>query len=205
MFTLRKPGDKTIQNYSAAQASLPFSYAMVGCTANSDCAAPRGWNVDRCRARLGAGEEVFERASGAIRQWGMFPQEVAKVCWPDCPIEVGASVAILYHARPAFCWIVFPARIVYVIDDEIETPAGRVRRFGFAYGTLPDHPESGEERFLVEWNRSDGSVSYDLLAVSRPAHWLARVGYPYTRWEQARFRRLSARAMQQVTSTKAIR
>jgi uncharacterized protein (UPF0548 family) len=27
---------------------------------------------------------------------------------------------------------------------------GPVRRFGFAYGTLPDHVESGEERFTVE-------------------------------------------------------
>jgi uncharacterized protein (UPF0548 family) len=28
-----------------------------------------------------------------------------------------------------------------------------MRRFGFAYGTLAQHAESGEERFTVEWNR----------------------------------------------------
>jgi hypothetical protein len=73
---------------------------------------------------------------------------------------------------------------------------GNIHRFGFAYGTLADHPERGEERFVVEWHEWDDSVWYDLCAVSRPAHWLARLGYPYTRWEQARFRRLSAAAMQ---------
>jgi uncharacterized protein (UPF0548 family) len=72
-----------------------------------------------------------------------------------------------------------------------------VHRFGFAYGTLRGHPERGEERFLVERNESDDSVWYDLLPVSQPAHWLARWGYPYTRYEQARFRRLSGLAMQE--------
>ncbi len=28
----------------------------------------------------------------------------------------------------------------------------------FRYGTLPDHAESGEERFAVDWNREDDSV-----------------------------------------------
>ena len=47
----------------------------------------------------------------------------------------------------------------------------------------------------MEWNEADDRVWYDLVAVSQPAHWLARLGYPYTRYEQARFRRLSAAAM----------
>ncbi len=51
-------------------------------------------------------------------------------------------------------------------------------RFGFAYGTLPGHVESGEERFLVEWDRGDDAVWYDILAFSRPNHVLTRLGYP---------------------------
>lgn len=46
-------------------------------------------------------------------------------------------------------WWLNTSRIVYVIDDE-EGDAGAVRRFGFAYGTLPAHAEAGEERFCVE-------------------------------------------------------
>ena len=54
------------------------------------------------------------------------------------------------------------------------------------YGTLPDHAGSGEERFLVEWDRQDGSVCYDILAFSRPRHLLARLGYPWVRHRHGR-------------------
>ena len=64
-------------------------------------------------------------------------------------------------------------RIVYLIDED-----GPTKRFGFAYGTLTEHAESGEERFLVGWNRETDAVSYELLAFSRPNQFLSRVGYP---------------------------
>jgi uncharacterized protein (UPF0548 family) len=73
---------------------------------------------------------------------------------------------------------------------------GPVSRFGFAYGTLPDHAGTGEERFLIEWNREDNSVWYDILAFSRPNHFLTRLGYPLVRRTQKRFGRESAAAMQ---------
>ncbi len=81
-------------------------------------------------------------------------------------------------------------RIVHVVD-EVEP----ITRFGFAYGTLPDHAGSGEERFLIEWDRASGEAWYDILAFSRP-HWLvARFAYPYMRWLQKRCGRESAAAM----------
>ncbi|HEV3306332.1 MAG TPA: DUF1990 family protein [Candidatus Sulfotelmatobacter sp.] len=61
------------------------------------------------------------------------------------------------------------------------------KRFGFAYGTLGEHAESGEERFTVEWSRDDDSVWYDILAFSRPRQMLARLGYPLSRLLQKRF------------------
>ena len=67
--------------------------------------------------------------------------------------------------------------------------------FGFAYGTLPDHAESGEEKFIVEWNEADDAVCYDILAFSRPNHFLARLGYPLIRRLQKRFAQDSAAAM----------
>ena len=72
---------------------------------------------------------------------------------------------------------------------------GPIVRFGFAYGTLPDHAEKGEERFSVEWHHEDNSVWYDILAFSRPNHPLARLGLPLTRRLQRRFARDSKRAM----------
>jgi uncharacterized protein (UPF0548 family) len=73
-------------------------------------------------------------------------------------------------------------------------------RFGFAYGTLPDHVERGEERFTVEW-RADDSVWYDIYAFSRPKHPLARLGFPITRMLQKRFVRDSL-AIMKAASTK---
>jgi len=87
-------------------------------------------------------------------------------------------------------WILNACRIVYVIDD-----TGPTDIFGFAYGTLPGHVERGEERFSVQWNYADDSVWYDILAFSRPNHWLARLGYPYVRRLQKRFARASQQAM----------
>jgi uncharacterized protein (UPF0548 family) len=64
-----------------------------------------------------------------------------------------------------------PVRVVHVIDEPC--------RRGFAYGTLPGHPESGEEAFVVELHQ-DGAVTFTITAFSRPATLLSRVGGPVT-------------------------
>jgi uncharacterized protein (UPF0548 family) len=107
----------------------------------------------------------------------------------DAPIEIGTTVAVLVRAF-GLCWL-NAARIVYVIDER--------DRFGFAYGTLPDHVERGEERFLVE-RGPDGAVAYDVLALSRPRHPFAMIAYPWVRRMQKRFARDSMRAMQRGVS-----
>jgi uncharacterized protein (UPF0548 family) len=195
MFLFRKPSESQIHAYLARQAGEALSYDGVGCTGK--LAQPRaGWNVDRHRVLLGGGHDVFRRGREAIESWQMFPREVATLCWPAPPRE-GLNVAVLYWAGPVGLWLLLAARVVYVVNETVDCDGREVERFGFAYGTLPDHAERGEERFLVEWDRRDDCVWYDLLAVSRPRHWLARVGYPYTRYEQARFRRLSGAAMEE--------
>lgn len=82
-------------------------------------------------------------------------------------------VAVL--ARSLGLWWLNACRIVYLVDEQIER-----KSFGFAYGTLPDHAESGEGRFVIEMDE-DGTVWYDILAFSRPNRTLARIGYRYVR------------------------
>jgi uncharacterized protein (UPF0548 family) len=65
----------------------------------------------------------------------------------------------------------------------VYTEEGRDRR-GFAYGTLPGHPEQGEEAFLLDLT-GNGDVHFRIRAFSRPASLLARVGGPLTRAVQA--------------------
>jgi uncharacterized protein (UPF0548 family) len=144
--------------------------------------------VDRTRIRLGQGEAVFVTAKTALRHWDQFRLSWLEACPSDTPIQLGEVVAILAHA--AGLWWLNACRIVYVIDEN-----GPINKFGFAYGTLPDHAATGEERFLIEWNRSDDSVWYDLLAFSRPRHRLARWGYPFMRMMQKCFGRESAAAV----------
>lgn len=69
-----------------------------------------------------------------------------------------------------------PCRVVRVVDEP--------QRSGFAYGTLPGHPECGEEMFVVEQG-DDGALTFTVSAFSRPATLLARAGGPVTRWVQA--------------------
>ena len=48
---------------------------------------------------------------------------------------------------------------------------------------------------MIEWDRGENTVWYDILAFSRPNHFLARLAYPMTRWTQKQFGRDSAAAM----------
>jgi uncharacterized protein (UPF0548 family) len=170
--------------FLSAQQNQTFSYAEVGCSRQQ---APKGYIADHNRIKLGQGVDTFERAKFAVRNWKMFDMPWIDLCWPDTPIEPGASVAVLV-SHLGF-WSMNACRIVYVIDER-----GSSGKYGFAYGTLPDHGECGEERFTVEFN-ADQTVVYDLYAFSRPST-LARLAYPFTRVLQKRFATDSKTAMQ---------
>ena len=147
-----------------------------------------GYAVDHTRIKLGEGEEVFTKAKAALGRWEHFRLGWVEVWSPETPIQTGEVVAVI--ARNLGLWWLNACRIVYVVDEEEP-----IRRYGFAYGTLPDHAETGEERFLVEWDRASGEVWYDILAFSRPHRLLTRLGYPYVRRVQKRFAKESAAAM----------
>lgn len=119
----------------------------------------------------------------------MFPPQMAQVLPSEAPIEVGQMVSVLFRAGPL--WTANSARILRVFDM-----SGATSRFGFTYGTLPGHIARGEETFLVEHDQASDRVTYSVHAFSRPSHWIAWVGYPYLRSQQARFRRLSGESMQ---------
>jgi uncharacterized protein (UPF0548 family) len=186
MLTVRKPGDELRRRFLEAQSRLNFTYAEVGATAKSP---PAGYNIDHTRAALGEGESVFRAARRGLEQWEQFRIGWLEVWPPRTPIRAGETVVVI--ARVFGIWSLNTARIVYVVDDSSES----MTRFGFAYGTLPGHVEAGEERFLVEWDRSDNRVWYDILAFSRPRHPLTRLGNFEVRRMQKRFARESAAAM----------
>lgn len=189
MVSLTKPIELDIQTFIATQREQRFSYAEIGTTRGT---LPAGYIVDHNRIQLGSGGATFERAKAAMRQWEMFHLGWLHLCWPDTPLVVGATVAVL--ARALGLWSLNACRIVYLIDE-----AGPIEKFGFAYGTLPEHAERGEERFCLEWRHTDDTVWYDILAFSQPNQLLSKMGYVYVRYLQKCFGRDSKQAMLRAT------
>lgn len=185
MLSLRKPSPEDIRQFLTAQAKLDFSYSAIGATATTP---PADYVVDHTRIKLGEGEAAFTAAKASLENWQQFNLGWLEAWSPGTPIKPGEVVAVL--ARAIGLWWLNACRIVYLIDE-----AGPITKFGFAYGTLPDHAGSGEERFLIEWDHTDDSVWYDILAFSRPQHFLVRLGYPMVRRTQKQFGRESAAAM----------
>ena len=194
MFQLSEPSTQGISRFLDAQRDAPFSYDDVGAT-RGDAKAPAGYAVDHNRVRLGEGRETFDRAVAALYEWKMFDLGWARVVPEGAPVEVGTTVAVL--ARHYGFHSLNPCRISYTFEQD----EGDLVRRGFAYGTLPDHGEKGEERFTVEWRRMDDSVFYDLYAFSRPNQLLAKLGYPLARHLQHRFARDSLQAMVRATNS----
>jgi uncharacterized protein (UPF0548 family) len=176
MFFLKEPSDFTINKFIAAQRDSPFTYSAVGATNGTP---PEGFTIDHNRIQLGRGKQVYERALSALQQWEQFDLGWVSIVPKGVPIEIGATVAV--KARAFGAWSLNATRIVYVVNEP--------ECFGFAYGTLPDHVECGEERFTVEFHTDDESVWYDILAFSKPQHLLVKAAYPLARRLQRRFAR----------------
>ena len=181
MFRISEPSERDAVEFVSSQRNLPFTYAEVGAT---NATPPPGYKVDHNRARLGEGEAIYQRAVQALMSWQQFDLGWIAIAPRGVTVEVGATVAV--KARAFGTWSLNATRVVYVIDEP--------RRWGFAYGTLPDHVERGEERFLIEW-LTDDSVWYKILAFSRPQHPLVRLSAPLARLLQKRFARESLARM----------
>ena len=186
MYHFKKPDDQRIRRFIESQSRQDFSYRSVGTTKNG--VLPTGFVVDHNRIRLGSGQATFEAAKRALCEWQHYRFDWIELHRPDAGPAPDQTVAVL--ARTLGLWVLNACRVVYVIEE-----SEPLRRFAFAYGTLPEHAESGEERFQVEWHPTDDSVWYDILAFSRPQQLLARLGYLYVRRKQKQFARDSKLAM----------
>ncbi len=191
MLSLRIPSDESIRRFLAAQSELHYTYSAVGASAATP---PAGYVVDHTRIRLGEGESVFKLAKAALQRWEHFRLGWVESWSPNSLIQSDQVVAVFVRAMGV--WWINSCRIVYVRDE-----SSPISKFGFANGTLPGHVESGEERFIVEWDRGDNIVWYDILAFSRPNCFLTRIGKPLVRRMQKQFGRDSAAAMRRAVSS----
>ncbi len=184
MFLARRPSQQEIEKFISQSRDLPLSYHPIGIASES----PRGFNVDVGSAVIGHGEQAFERAKVALSEWRHFDLGWVELFPRGAAIEPGSVVAVLVH-HLGF-WSINGCRVVYTLGD------GRTgSSFGFAYGTLTNHAELGEEIFEVSLLPDSEEVVYRIRAVSKPRATMARIGYPFTRMLQARFRRGSIAAL----------
>jgi uncharacterized protein (UPF0548 family) len=183
MFLIFSPTPQQLKQFIDSRTADSFSYDAVGATRNPS--PPSGYIVDHNRQLLGQDRAVFEKAKQAIRRWTMFEVPGVDLIGKDTPIEPGRDVALFAHHLGFHS--LSSCRIVYVIDE--------ADRFGFAYGTLTEHVEIGEERFTVEYHQGSDEVWYDIYAFSRPGHFMVKLGFPYARYLQKKFAVASKAAM----------
>ncbi len=185
---------------------------------------PTGFRPLERRVRVGHGDDRWDYAWTQLFTWGIqrlsgmrvdvsdTPGEVAALTYtpvgfdeagtPVAPATIDSSGEALFgpdgtpFLRPgdtANLVIPFgpfhigsPVRVVYVVD----LPA----RKGFAYGTLPGHPESGEEAWMLDQS-DDGSVWLTIRAFSRPSSTMWWMVYPVLRIVQSVYTRRYERAL----------
>lgn len=144
-------------------AALPLTYREVGATKGP---LPPGYHHVRETAVIGHGRERFDAAADAVMHWGMLRGAGARVTATTEVAAVGSEVVV--RLGP----VRVPCRVVYVIDEP--------DRRGFAYGTLPGHPETGEELFAVRFDPATGAVHAEVTAFSRHGTWWSRLAGPVT-------------------------
>jgi uncharacterized protein (UPF0548 family) len=154
-----------------ALADAPLTYPEVG--ASRAERLPDGYAHREHSAVVGSGPAAFERAVEAVFDWRMQRAAGLRVRASGSPREAG-TVVVLTAGLPRLGYHI-PCRVVWAQTTGPEQ--------GFGYGTLPGHPESGEECFLVG-TADDGSVVFRTRVFSRLASPLARLGGPVSRTVQ---------------------
>jgi uncharacterized protein (UPF0548 family) len=151
-------------------AEQPYSYPDVGATQRADL--PPGYHHVTRSVVLGADQLTFDRAADALTTWGMHRRAGLVVAASADRAAVDVTTVMAFGV--AIAGVIIPCRVVWTADEP--------DRRGFAYGTLPDHPERGEEAFIVE--RVDGHVTLSIRAFSTPGNRLVRAASGVARFMQ---------------------
>lgn len=193
-------------NYDAALhgATRPKATCTLTSEAEADAetsdkaATERGFFVNRSRVLIGSGADTFLHAKSALLSWRHLALGWADV-EPDTPVKVGTRFCICYKELIPWVWVMLPLQIAYVSDNAKPPPhpkgvSSKGAMFAFGSGTLQGHMLAGEERFSVEVDEED-RVWYEVASLSKPAHILATLCYPYVQLRQKHFARQSAQAL----------
>ncbi|MEN8651462.1 DUF1990 domain-containing protein [Streptomyces sp. 21So2-11] len=189
------PSDRPEDHHRAPEVPMAdtLTYAPPGAT----CPGDNIWSISIPGYRryertvvIGHGDSDWRAASDAVLHWGIKRRSGFSIT----PLA-GAGERVIEGAeyRVTAAWgplaVHEPVRVVAVVD----TPG----TCGFAYGTLPGHPVSGEEAFIVR-NTPEGHVTLTLRSLTGRAPkgpW--RPLFPLLLLAQRAYRRRYRRALRQ--------
>ncbi len=199
-------GDATARRELADLHDLPVNYALAPDDVPS---RETGWHVDDYCCRLPAeppGEPVpggsYEVARRLVRDYEFADPRIIKAVWlPDSPLD---ARDMLFEARFAFLRFFIGVRVSQVVDEVVDTAAGRERAWGYCYRTLQGHFEMGEMCYRVVKNLDTGAVEFRMRryvrtgAIPSP---LLRLGWvTFGRYMQVRFVQQAMARMQRLVA-----
>ncbi|MFC5923193.1 DUF1990 family protein [Micromonospora vulcania] len=145
------------------------TYPEVGRTRHGPL--PGGYHHLRHRYPLPAGS--FDTAAEAVLSWRLHRAAGVRMRTDAARATEGARVTVGLGVGPAR--ISGACQVIWSEDSP--------RLAGFGYGTLPGHPERGEEAFVVGRDDAD-AVWFEVRAFSRPVRWFTRAAGPAARGVQ---------------------
>ena len=132
---------------------------------------------------IGSGDAVWRRATSDVLRWKVKTRSGFAV---DNTRPVASGARPIITARVLWVTVREPVEVVEVVEN--------ATRVGFSYRTLPGHPVSGEDAFIVHRNGDD--VVLTIRSLTRPAPeqpW--RALFPLLRVAQLVARRRHLRAL----------
>lgn len=134
-------------------------------------------------ALIGHGDEFWQRATHDVLRWKVKTRSGFTV---DDSRNVSPGTEFVITARVAGVTVREPVHVATVIED--------ATRVGFSYRTLPGHPVTGEEAFIVHRHGNDVFLTIrSLTAPTAEQPW--RALYPLLRIAQVVARRRYLRAL----------
>ncbi|WP_367136947.1 MULTISPECIES: DUF1990 family protein [Streptomyces] len=168
-----------------------LTYPEAGATARRPL--PAGYHHLYEVGYLGRGRPVFDAAAEAVLSWRMHRAAGIRVPAGTLPAAPGVTVDVSLGLGPLRAS--GTCAVVWTVREE--------HRAGFAYGTLPGHPECGEESFVVTLDGAE-DVRLAVTAFSRPARWYTRAAGPLVPAFQRRYARYCARVLRAEVARRAL-
>lgn len=156
------------QSSSGPRSQLTYDTVGMSLPTYTD-EIPEGYVVLEDAQVVGKGRDAYERVGWALMHWQINREAGFFVQPQHAAVRLNEHVAVALPLAGLFA-VTATCKVVAIIAEGDRT--------GFAYGSLPNHPEQGEEAFWVSFDEATEDVTLTIRSVSRPASWFTKLGAP---------------------------